>query len=94
MSRDAQTLFLARRAYRLRRMMDAARLLPLFGAVLLCLPMLWVIDDTRSVPTTYVMSFLFLSWLGMIGLAAFISSRLPDAPEDIEPSQSDDTRGT
>lgn len=82
MSRDAPNLFLERRAYRKRRMVDAARLLPIFGAVLLCLPMLWSLIDGSSVATTYVIRFLFLSWLGLIVLAAVISSRLPNTVRD------------
>lgn len=34
-------LFLARQGYRQRRMIDAARVLPVFGAFLLLVPVLW-----------------------------------------------------
>ena len=34
-------LFLARRAYRLRRLTDAARLLPVIGTFLILLPVFW-----------------------------------------------------
>ena len=78
MTQDKHSVFLERRAYRQRRMADGARLLPLFGAVLLCLPVFWGLSDTKETLTTYVMSFLFCAWVGLIVVAALISSRLPD----------------
>jgi hypothetical protein len=41
MSPKRAPLFLARRAYRLRRLRDAARLLPFLGLFLFMLPLLW-----------------------------------------------------
>lgn len=39
-------LFLARRAYRQRRLTDAARFLPLLGAFLFLLPIFWQPGET------------------------------------------------
>jgi hypothetical protein len=41
MRRPRRPMFLARIPYRRRRLRDAARLLPVFGAFLLILPVLW-----------------------------------------------------
>ena len=85
MSEEKQSVFLERRAYRQRRMADAARLLPLFGTVLLCLPVLWNLSGGSSTSTTYVMTFLFCAWVGLIIVAALISSRLPDPGDAAHP---------
>ncbi len=58
-----QPLFLARRSYRRRRMMDGARVLPLLGAVLLLLPGTGPRTGAGGI-------YLFLVWCGLI-LAAF-----------------------
>ncbi|MFT3689338.1 hypothetical protein [Paenirhodobacter sp.] len=59
-------LFLARRSYRRRRMMDAARLLPILGTILVFVPLYW-----RPQPGTGATGvYLFAVWSGLI-LAAF-----------------------
>lgn len=65
-----RTLFLARRSYRLRRMMDAARLLPILGFFLFLMPILWGPGDTDVRPTAFDGVYLFLVWPALI-LAAF-----------------------
>ncbi|RLL65048.1 hypothetical protein [Paenirhodobacter hankyongi] len=65
-----QPLFLARRSYRRRRMMDGARVLPLLGAVLLLLPGLWHAEAGTGPRTGAGGIYLFLVWCGLI-LAAF-----------------------
>jgi peptidoglycan/LPS O-acetylase OafA/YrhL len=69
MKRPKGPLFLARAPYRRRRLRDAARLLPVVGAFLLLLPLLWAPDSTMSLTSGDVIYF-FLVWLGLIGLAA------------------------
>ncbi len=81
MSQEQPSVFLERRAYRQRRMADAARMLPVFGVVLFYLPLLWAISGGQGRATTYVMSFLFLAWLVLLIAAALISSRLPSGAE-------------
>ena len=65
-------LFLHRDTYRRRRVMDAARLLPLFGAALLMVPLLWASGHGTASGAVYV----FLAWFGLIGAAAVLSRRL------------------
>lgn len=65
--------FLARRTYRLRRLMDAARLLPIFGLLLLLLPMLRADSDAAAPPTAMEGVYLFAVW-AMLILAAYVAS--------------------
>ncbi|QFT96462.1 hypothetical protein FIU85_04035 [Roseovarius sp. THAF8] len=83
MSRDGGPIFLARRAYFQRRMMDAARLLPVLGAGMFVLPLLW--KSGEGARTVAVMFYIFLCWVLLIGLGWIVSRRLspadaPDAP--------------
>lgn len=79
-------LFLKRRSYRRRRLHDAARLLPVFGAFLVFLPMLWAPAATETRDTAPDGLYLFAIWAAMIGAAALLapglSSDSPDEPED------------
>ncbi len=68
--------FLARDSYRLRRLMDAARLLPVLGLVLFLLPLLRGSDTPDAVATPATAQeavFLFLVWGGLV-LAALLMS--------------------
>lgn len=82
-------LFLARRSYRRRRIMDAARLLPLVGLVLFLLPMLWHPGETPVPDTARGMIYLFAVWAGLILAAAALARGLApalDAEEEAEGS--------
>lgn len=70
-------VFLERRSYRMRRMGDAARLLPVIGLVLLLLPLFWA-PETAGSPrmTAWDGVFLFAVWVGLIALAALLSRKL------------------
>jgi hypothetical protein len=80
MKPPAGPLFLARRSYRRRRLGDAARLLPILGAALFCLPLLGRASTPRETSGTGI--YLFLVWLGLIIAAALIGRGLGpgDAP--------------
>ncbi len=83
MSREPGPVFLERRTYRRRRMADAARLLPVIGAVLFMLPLLWLdpSDGQPQTSTTAVMFFVFGAWIVLVAVAAAISRNLSD-PQD------------
>lgn len=91
MSRPPQPMFLERQSYRRRRRGDAARLLPLVGAVLLLLPVLWS-DAAR---TAGGLVYVFLVWAILIALAAVLSRALsktepnPTAPDRVDPDRLD-----
>ncbi len=69
-----EPLFLARRSYRRRRVMDAARVLPWVGLVLFLLPVAW---GAEAVPgTARVGLYVFGIWAGLIVASALLSRRL------------------
>lgn len=69
-------VFLPARGYRLRRLHDAARLVPVFGAVLFLLPVLWSPGETEARGTAPDAIYLFLVWAGLIGVAAVLARGL------------------
>jgi hypothetical protein len=85
----ARRLFLERRTYRLNRLQDAARLLPILGVVLIFAPIFIggageeTGGEAPSVSATLV--YYFVIWFGLIGLTAFVSravTRLGAAKEE------------
>lgn len=74
MNRSAGPLFVERKKYRRRRLMDAARILPVAGFVLLMLPMLWVRGDGRGIAGEAL--YLFLVWAALIVMAALVARAL------------------
>ncbi|WP_240496907.1 hypothetical protein [Thioclava sp. F1Mire-8] len=74
MPQTGQPLFLARRSYRRRRLMDAARLLPLVGLVLILIPGLWHPAQTPMPDTGRGGLYLFGVWIALI-VAAFAIAR-------------------
>ena len=74
--------FLARRAYRLRRLTDAARFLPALGLILFLLPLLWRDPTTGRALTAPGALYLFLAWGGLILLTAIVAGRLAAAERD------------
>ena len=75
-------LFLPRPSYRMRRLVDAARLLPVFGGFLLLLPILWGPADTSARDTASAGIYLFGVWAVLIALAAWLAPGLADAADD------------
>lgn len=77
-----RALFLARRSYRLRRLRDAARMLPLLGAFLFLLPVLRGSGDLAE-----EVVYLFVVWPLLI-VAAFVLSRALARPRaEAEPGE-------
>lgn len=63
-----QRLFLERRSYRRRRMMDAVRLLPVLGLCLWLVPVLWprsAESADAAVSTSTALLYIFSIWLGL-----------------------------
>lgn len=79
--KEPAPIFLERRGYRLRRAMDAARLLPIFGLFAWILPLLWG-EGTSRIGVIYV----FGVWVALIVISAILSRFLSNAqaanPED------------
>lgn len=77
--------FLARNSYRRRRMIDAARVLPVLAAFLFFIPVLWRPAETAAPDTARGGIYIFAIWLLLIA-ASFGLSRLLEGsgrkPED------------
>ena len=76
MKRPGLPLFLQRRPYRRRRRIDATRLLPVFGIVLLLLPLLWALPGDGGVRTADKGIYLFVIWAALIGVARLLAPGL------------------
>ncbi|WP_255013101.1 hypothetical protein [Roseovarius sp. M141] len=86
--------FVARGTYRRRRMIDAAGLLPVFGALLFALPLLWLGAGGAAPRTSHVLLYLFAVWAILVALSALVTRSLGtggDAPpdEDADPGAPD-----
>ncbi|WP_170790446.1 hypothetical protein [Ruegeria lacuscaerulensis] len=85
------SLFLERQSYRRRRLMDAARLLPILGAALIAIPLLWPESEgDNGVPLSSAMFYIFICWGLLIGVslifgfAARRSASRDDAESDAD----------
>ncbi|WP_373353285.1 hypothetical protein [Pseudoroseicyclus sp. CXY001] len=83
MARPSAPVFLARNTYRRRRLADAARILPVLGAVLFMLPLLWREGEAG---TAAGLIYIFTIWTLLIVLARVLSHRL-GAAEDEGPGE-------
>lgn len=73
-------------------MADGARLLPIFGGTLFLIPLLWqggpeaqAVEPGDTGRTAWVMTYIFLVWLGLVVLSGILARHLTadgDAPED------------
>ena len=79
--------FLEKRSYRLRRLMDAVRLLPFLGLALWLVPLMWPLPagDAAPMPMSSALLYLFGIWvllvLGCLALWGRTRNR-PDAAPD------------
>lgn len=74
MARPRGPLFVERQSYRRRRLMDAARILPVLGFVLVLVPVLWTQGGTMG--TAGQALYLFGLWVALILAAALLSRPL------------------
>ena len=61
---DKIPLFVERQTYRRRRLVDAARALPVLGVMLWLVPLLWAEPDTATGASTGL-TYIFAVWLGL-----------------------------
>lgn len=88
--RPSVPLFLPRPDYKLRRLIDAARLLPLLGGFFWLLPILWGPAETAARDTAPNGIYLFAVWAVLIGFAALFAPGLATAADDgVETSATD-----
>lgn len=69
-------VFLAQRAYRRRRLTDAARILPVAGVFLIVLPLFWRSGSRATVDTVWAGIYLFGVWAILVLTAAAIAWKL------------------
>jgi len=75
-------MFLERRTYRRRRLMDAARLLPVVGLLLFMVPLLWALNRTDAAATSSTMVYVFAVWAVLIAAAVVLSRALSRVSSD------------
>lgn len=83
-----QPVFLARQSYRNRRLSDAARTIPVFGALVFMLPLLWTGRGSEAGNTGSAGLWLFFAWFILIVATGLLSRRLKGMDRD--PERSDD----
>ncbi len=90
----AQPLFLARRSYRRRRLIDALRLVPILGGLLFMVPVLGASGHPGASFRGAI--YLFSSWALLILLTAFLARRVsksePGPPERENPDAEESAR--
>jgi hypothetical protein len=61
-------VFLERQTYRMRRLMDAVRLLPLLGVALWMVPLMWPLPEAESggIAMSTALRYLFGVWLLLV----------------------------
>lgn len=65
--KKAPPVFFERRTYRRRRLMDAARLLPVMGALLFAVPLLWPrAGEAGALATSDAIRYIFIVWALLI----------------------------
>ena len=88
-------VFLERRSYRMRRMIDAVRLLPFLGVLLWMLPLGWPNPETagaavdQAVPMSTALKYLFGVWALLVLVCWLLWRRTADRISIILPPERD-----
>ena len=73
MSKRQTSVFLQRRNYRRRRLVDLIRMLPVIGALLWAVPLLWPTGENGGVTASRALIYVFLVWFGLVVVTALVS---------------------
>ncbi|UWR21074.1 hypothetical protein [Sulfitobacter sp. S190] len=80
-------LFLHRKSYRARRMIDALRVLPFVVLILWLVPLMWPRGDAaqagNATTMSQALSYVFVIWLLAICASALLWRRMKD-PQDLD----------
>lgn len=87
MSQKPNQVFLEKSNYRMRRIIDAVRLLPFLGLFFLAIPLLWGNEQNTHLTST-TMIYFFLIWFLLIGVTAWLSRLLVKAGDKGEGDRS------
>ena len=71
-SKASEYVYLERRRYRTRRIIEALKVLPVLGIVLFGVPLLW----SEGVKTSDAMIYFFSVWLALVFSAVWLARRL------------------
>jgi len=71
-SKASEYVYLERRRYRTRRIIEALKVLPVLGIVLFGVPLLW----SEGVKTSGAMIYFFSVWLALVFAAVWLARRL------------------
>ena len=71
-SKASEYVYLERRRYRTRRIIEALKVLPVLGIVLFAVPLLW----SEGVKTSDAMIYFFSVWLALVFAAVWLARRL------------------
>jgi len=90
---NSSRLFLERRGYRRRRIVDGARVLPVLGLLLWFVPLVWPTKgEVGAIGTSAATIYVFVIWTALIAIGAFLASKMgtndatsADANEGDEP---------
>ncbi len=76
-------IFLERRGYRLRRMKDAVRFLPLLGLALWMVPLMWPAQgESDPMPLSTALQYIFGIWTFLVASVWTLWRRTRDLPVD------------
>ncbi|QDY68521.1 hypothetical protein [Qingshengfaniella alkalisoli] len=77
MNDERPPIFLERQGYRRRRLVDAWRMLPIFGLLLFLMPLLWGLGNEAEQPGLAVQTiYLFVVWFLLVAFGAVIAIAL------------------
>ena len=88
-------IFLERRSYRFRRLMDAVRLLPFLGLALWMFPLMWPLSDVTvagasGMSTGTALRYLFGVWFALIVITWLLWRRTRHGRDTATSQPSDD----
>ena len=69
-------IFLQRQSYRHRRLVDTARVIPVFGSILFLIPLIWSTADQAETDLAARGIYLFLVWFLLVLATAVVSHLL------------------
>ena len=81
------SVFLERRSYRRRRMMDAVRILPVIGLALCMVPLMWQVGpsgeaEAAGTSMSSALLYVFGIWVFLVVIAAVLWRRTREPEED------------
>jgi hypothetical protein len=88
--RPKTPVFLQKASYRQRRVRDAAKLVPVLGAVLLMMPLTWQDDAQGATTNASALVYIFGVWIVLIGLTAVLSGLIRSSPQQVHKETSEE----